>query len=66
MKRILAAAHEIQHFMPFLPVLVWVVALALAIWMVIVLAVRAGALNSRRTAVPRCGVGLSRLWDGAL
>jgi hypothetical protein len=40
MKRILAAAHEIQHFMPFLPVLAWVVALALAIWMVIVLAVR--------------------------
>jgi hypothetical protein len=40
MKRILAAAHEIQHFVPFLPVLVWVVALALAIWIVIVLAVR--------------------------
>jgi hypothetical protein len=37
MKRILAAAYE---NLPFLPVLTWVVALALAIWMVIVLAQR--------------------------
>ena len=37
MKRILAAAYE---KLPFLHPLAWVVALALAIWMVIVLAVR--------------------------
>ena len=34
MKKILAAAYEMQHL---LPVLAWVVALALAVWMVIAL-----------------------------
>ena len=40
MKKILSSAYEVQHLLPFLPVLAWVVALALAIWIVIVLAQR--------------------------